>query len=503
MTMQYTLRSNMCVGTAAWQNSVSSILSANPDLFASGQLVVKQSGWWTLAAHSPPIPDGMSIDISDEILHPRSTGTDSTQMSISEPQQRKSELLQRLQSIDPEILKAALAQSKRSVASIQKRMKIDSAATAVATSTAMEEAPVVTKKEAPAKREAAKKESPLKKAKRPSEEDEQLRLIESMPLPDDPAERVRRARLRRKLLHHKAQRAAGESIVDLKARLQQLSKPGAPFLFIGTHELDEYGIPLRDDPDDDCDPARLLEADIPFLRNPMLSIKARLLGASAIYNPYPPLRLWDPYGARHISLYIHRDERTCPPRLAVLRRICGETHPIDCCLLRPEWIGALNRFLSSLFWPGIDVSESLEYPELCILAMHRQLIVGAAVMNPEGYIAYIGVHPEWRNQGLSRRMLAYLLNRSSIRLNVDATVHVSVDNPAMLLYQQMGFKLEYYVYNHYDTFYDSSDATRVRAVSEDSQAPRDGVYWRERHSKHAFLLRFFRDGYRRAALCKP
>lgn len=134
--------------------------------------------------------------------------------------------------------------------------------------------------------------------------------------------------------------------------------------------------------------------------------------------------------------------------------------------------------------------------------MHRQLILGAAVMSPEGYIAYIGVHPEWRNHGLSRRMLAYLLNRSSIRLNVDATMHVSVDNPAMLLYQQMGFKPEYYVYNHYDTFYENSDATSVRVVSEDFQAPKDGVYWRERYSKHAFLLRFFRDGYRRVVLCK-
>lgn len=257
------------VGTAAWQNSVSSILSANPDLFASGQLVVKQSGWWTLATHSPPIPDGMSIDISDEILRPLSTSIDSTRVVVNEPQKRKNELLQRLQSIDPEILKAALAQSKRSVASIQKRMKIDSATNAAGISTTMEEKPaVVTKKEVLSKKEATKKESTprkeeasLKKDQRPSEEDEQLRRIESMPLPDDPAERVRLVRLRRRLLHHKAQRAAGRPIFDLKARLQQLNKRRSPFLFIGTHELDEYGIPLRDD-DSDCDPAKLLESDV-------------------------------------------------------------------------------------------------------------------------------------------------------------------------------------------------------------------------------------------------
>ena len=101
--------------TASWQNSVSSILSANPHLFVSGQLVVRQSGWWALKHPYPPIPEGKDVDVSAEVI------TLPNEAAVrDEPASLKAALLAKLQGIDKDLLRQALQQSKRTVASLQK-----------------------------------------------------------------------------------------------------------------------------------------------------------------------------------------------------------------------------------------------------------------------------------------------------------------------------------------------------------------------------------------------
>lgn len=98
--------------TSSWQNSVSSILSANPNLFVSGQLLIKQSGWWALKVVQPPVPEGQQLDPSEVLPTPIRTDVDT--------QQLKTDLVKKLQGIDPKLLSEALFQSKRSIASLQR-----------------------------------------------------------------------------------------------------------------------------------------------------------------------------------------------------------------------------------------------------------------------------------------------------------------------------------------------------------------------------------------------
>ncbi|TPX39697.1 hypothetical protein SeLEV6574_g07043 [Synchytrium endobioticum] len=98
---------------------------------------------------------------------------------------------------------------------------------------------------------------------------------------------------------------------------------------------------------------------------------------------------------------------------------------IDYCHLQFWHLDQVNDLLWRVFWPGIDVAENLMYPDYSIVAIYRRLVVG------------------------SRFMLYYLIQSLPSR---DITLHVSADNPAMMLYQQFGFKPEEFVVNFYDKY---------------------------------------------------
>jgi len=125
-------------------------------------------------------------------------------------------------------------------------------------------------------------------------------------------------------------------------------------------------------------------------------------------------------------------------------------YPIDYCYFGLEHVTQVNAFLQSLFWPGINVSESLEYPEFTIVACYKKLVIGCAFMTPDAYINYIAVHPEWRNAGIATFMLYHLIQTC---VGKDVTLHVSANNPALLLYQKFKFKSEEYIVNFYDKYY--------------------------------------------------
>jgi cysteine-rich protein 2-binding protein len=60
------------------------------------------------------------------------------------------------------------------------------------------------------------------------------------------------------------------------------------------------------------------------------------------------------------------------------------------------------------------VSEGLQYPEYCLVAVYRKLVVGVAVLVPnasatESYLSYIGVHPEWQRLGIASFFLLFLI----------------------------------------------------------------------------------------------
>jgi ribosomal protein S18 acetylase RimI-like enzyme len=57
-----------------------------------------------------------------------------------------------------------------------------------------------------------------------------------------------------------------------------------------------------------------------------------------------------------------------------------------------------------------------------------------------GYTIQVGVHPNWRGQGLGAALTTYALQKWQETGKEAVILHVNVNNPgAMRLYQQLGF----------------------------------------------------------------
>lgn len=118
------------------------------------------------------------------------------------------------------------------------------------------------------------------------------------------------------------------------------------------------------------------------------------------------------------------------------------------------------------------MTESLQYPDFTCVVLYRKLIVAFAFMVPdakhnEAYISFIFTLPTWRRCGIATFMIYHLIQTC---MGKDITLHVSIDNPAIFLYQKFGFKVEEMVLNFYDNYLNDDD----------------------KQSKHAFFLRLER-----------
>ncbi|KAL1742118.1 hypothetical protein HDZ31DRAFT_84355 [Schizophyllum fasciatum] len=137
------------------------------------------------------------------------------------------------------------------------------------------------------------------------------------------------------------------------------------------------------------------------------------------------------------------------------------------CLAR-EHLPQVHDILQRTFWTGINVSDSLDYsPERCtIVVLYKRIVVGVAIMSSpqEPYITYLAVRAGWEGCQIATKMIYHLVDLNPYK---DITLHVSANNPAMLLYNRVGFKAEEFVLGFYDEF-----------------LPRDA-----RASKNAFRLR--------------
>ncbi|XP_069463641.1 cysteine-rich protein 2-binding protein isoform X1 [Ambystoma mexicanum] len=191
-----------------------------------------------------------------------------------------------------------------------------------------------------------------------------------------------------------------------------------------------------------------------------------------------------PYTSRVLKPYIRRDHETKPPKLQLLAGIRAYTQrkevswkpdaesPIDYCYVRPNHIPTINSMCQEFFWPGIDLSECLQYPDFSVVVLYKKVIIAFGFMVPdvkynEAYISFLFVHPEWRRAGIGTFMIYHLIQTC---MGKDVTLHVSASNPAMLLYQKFGFKTEEYVLDFYDKYYPSDS----------------------KECKHAFFLRLRR-----------
>uniref|UniRef100_A0A0B6ZEZ0 N-acetyltransferase domain-containing protein n=1 Tax=Arion vulgaris TaxID=1028688 RepID=A0A0B6ZEZ0_9EUPU len=193
-----------------------------------------------------------------------------------------------------------------------------------------------------------------------------------------------------------------------------------------------------------------------------------------------------PYTTRVLLPFIWRnfDISHKPMKLKLLQEIQAFPHrnkptwvqphsaPLDYCYIRPEHVPSVNALCREFFWPGIDVSECLQYPDFSCVVLYRKIVVAFAFMVPdrgynEAYISFIFTHPEWRGAGIGTFMLYHLIQTC---MGKDVLLHVSVNNPAMLLYQKFGFKCQELILNFYYKYFP----------------------FNSKESTHAFLMRLSR-----------
>ncbi|XP_056266865.1 cysteine-rich protein 2-binding protein-like [Pseudoliparis swirei] len=180
-----------------------------------------------------------------------------------------------------------------------------------------------------------------------------------------------------------------------------------------------------------------------------------------------------PYTSRSLKPFIRRDYESRPVKLRLLDEIRAYPHrkesswtpepsaPLDYCYVRPSHIPSVNAMCHDTFWPGVDLSECLQYPDFSVVVLYKKVVVGFGFMVPdvkynEAYISFLLVHPEWRRAGIGTFMIYHLIQTC---MGKDVTLHVSASNAAMLLYQKFGFKSEEYILDFYDKYYpvDSAD----------------------------------------------
>ncbi|KAJ0182821.1 hypothetical protein K1T71_002190 [Dendrolimus kikuchii] len=129
---------------------------------------------------------------------------------------------------------------------------------------------------------------------------------------------------------------------------------------------------------------------------------------------------------------------------------------IDYSYIRPQHIAAVNNLCAQFFWPGIDVTEALQYPEFSCVVTYKKVVIACAFLVPDAglntaYISFILTRPEWRNARIASFMLYHLLQTCTGK---DVTLHVSPTNSAIFLYQKFGFKVEEMIQDFYEKYYD-------------------------------------------------
>lgn len=169
-------------------------------------------------------------------------------------------------------------------------------------------------------------------------------------------------------------------------------------------------------------------------------------------------------------LLIYRDWEVEPPWVKLMDDIKRHYHlknygidaaekstaPIEYVSLHQDHLNRVHELLTHTFWPGIDVSSALKISTkgYTIVATYKHLVVGTAFIAPppdEAYLTYVAFRSGWEHSRIALTMLYYLITSSGDR---DIILHVSANNPALILYNKLGFKSEEFVVGFYQDYLD-------------------------------------------------
>uniref|UniRef100_UPI00358F1E8F cysteine-rich protein 2-binding protein isoform X2 n=1 Tax=Myxine glutinosa TaxID=7769 RepID=UPI00358F1E8F len=287
-----------------------------------------------------------------------------------------------------------------------------------------------------------------------------LRVLETRSRNGGLSSRARR--LRRKLLVRFEMRRRGHPLFDLDVAVARALGVG---LEEAEHTREVHMLPALHQPDGECRVLDRYQTSFPGhweSGEATLCFSQRLAGGDD-----PTLQpIISPYTTRLLKPYIRREYDIHPPKLRLLRDIRAGARdkdpdaksppdaPVDFCYVRLSHIPAANALCQQFFWPGIDLSDCLQYPDFSVVVLYRRLVIGFGCLVPdvrpgEAYISFLLVHPEWRHVGIGTFMIYHLLQTC---MGKDVCLHVSASNPAMLLYQRFGFKAEELVLDFYEQY---------------------------------------------------
>lgn len=169
-----------------------------------------------------------------------------------------------------------------------------------------------------------------------------------------------------------------------------------------------------------------------------------------------------PYTSRILTPFIFKSSEFLPPKVQILKELVSKlspdtpykVKPVSFCYFQEQHLPSINSLISYFFW-SVDLTEYLQYPDFTVVVLYEKLVIGCGFMTPdvkisEAYIPFLLVHPDFQRCGIGKIMLYHLIQSCQGK---DVTLHVSVDNPAMLLYQKFGFKVEQYCMDFYDKYY--------------------------------------------------
>ncbi|CAG8465038.1 3963_t:CDS:10 [Diversispora eburnea] len=274
-------------------------------------------------------------------------------------------------------------------------------------------------------------------------------------------------RLKRKLHLRRLKRGLGTKVFDIDIAVSEHMRSSVPLEIMSKfHEEPlETKKQVKNTEDNkekekDCDITEQINKQVtctPYKN----SFASRLYGNPRLANTLTAEEAWTSPLQRKLRPYIRRDYETMPPKLRLLQDIVKYAHrndhdwlpppssPIDYCYLQKEHLNQVNDLLQRCFWPSIDISENLLFPDFSVVAMYKRLIIGCGFMTPEAYITYVAVAPGWQKSGIGQFMLYHLIQTN---MGKDVMLHVSANNPAMILYQKFGFKPEEFIVNFYDKY---------------------------------------------------